>query len=78
MDDEFCSRKLDAEHPIIWTDTLYENIRDNHRIVSKSVMVVKAVNLEGQQEILAIEPMENESEKTYSALTKSSRQFFFQ
>ena len=30
--------------------------------------LVKAVNLEGQQEILAIEPMENESEETYSAL----------
>ena len=31
-------------------------------------MVVKAVNLEGRQEILAVEPMENESEETYSAL----------
>ena len=31
-------------------------------------MVIKAVNLEGQQEILAVEPMENESEETYSAL----------
>jgi len=31
-------------------------------------MVIKAVNLSGQQEILAIEPMENESEETCSAL----------
>ena len=31
-------------------------------------MVIKAVNLEGQQEILAVEPMENESEETYSAV----------
>ena len=68
MVDEFRSRKLDAEYPVIWADALYEKIRDNHRIVSKAVMVVKAVNLEGQQEILAIEPMENESEETYSAL----------
>ena len=78
MVDEFRSRKLDAEYPVIWADALYERIRDNHRIVSKAVMVVKVVNLEGQQEILAVEPMENESEETYSALTKSSRQFFFQ
>lgn len=45
----------------------YEKIRDNHRIVSKAVMVIKAVNLEGQQEILAVETMGNESEETYSA-----------
>ncbi len=68
MVDEFRSRKLDAEYPVIWADALYEKIRDNHRITSKAVMVIKAVNLEGQQEILAIEPMENESEETYSAL----------
>ena len=43
----------------------------NHRIASKAVMVIKAVNLEGQQEILAVEPMENESEETYSALFRS-------
>ncbi len=68
MVEEFRSRKLEAEYPVIWADALYEKIRDNHRIVSKAVMVIKAVNLEGQQEILAVEPMENESEETYSAL----------
>ena len=71
MVDEFRSRKLEAEYPVIWADALYEKIRDNHRIASKAVMVIKAVNLEGQQEILAVEPMENESEETYSALFRS-------
>ena len=65
---ELRSRKLDAVYPVIWADALYEKIRDNHRIVSKAVMVIKAVNLERQQEILSVEPMENESEETYSAL----------
>ena len=68
MVDEFRTRRLDAEYPAIWADAPYEKIRDNHRVVSKAVMVVKAVNLEGRQEILAVEPMENESEETYSAL----------
>ena len=68
MVEEFRTRRLDAEYPVIWADALYEKIRDNHRVVSKAVMVVKAVNLEGRQEILAVEPMENESEETYSAL----------
>ena len=47
MVDEFRSRRLDSEYPVIWADALYEKIRDNHRIVSKAVMVIKAVNLEG-------------------------------
>ena len=46
MVDEFRSRKLAAEYPVIWADALYEKIRDNHRISSKAVMVIKAVNLE--------------------------------
>ena len=62
------SLSASAEYPVIGVGALYEKIRDNHRVVSKAVMVVKAVNLEGQQEILAVEPMENESEETYSAL----------
>jgi transposase-like protein len=34
-------------------------------------MVIKAVNLEGEPEILAVEPMEDESEETYSALFRN-------
>lgn len=30
--DEFRSRKLDAEYPVIWVDTLYEKIRNNQRL----------------------------------------------
>lgn len=52
MVDEFRSRKLEAEYPVIWADALYEKIRDNHRIASKTVMVIKAVNLEGQRKYL--------------------------
>lgn len=31
MVEEFRSRKLEAEYPVIWADALYEKIRDNHR-----------------------------------------------
>ena len=70
MVEEFRNRKLDKEYPVLWADALYEKIRDNHRVVSKAVMVIKAVNMDGQQEILAVEPMENESEQTYSAVLR--------
>jgi putative transposase len=68
---EFRTRRLESEYPVIWADALYEKIRDNHRITGKAVMVIKAVNLEGKPEILAVEPMENESEETYSALFRN-------
>ena len=68
MVEEFRSRKLDKEYPVLWADALYEKIRDNGRVVSKAVMVIKGVNMDGRQEIMAVEHMENESEQTYSAL----------
>ena len=68
MVDEFRSRQLESEYALIRANALYEKIRENHRVVSKAVMVIKAINLEEQQEILAIKPMENESEQAYSQL----------
>lgn len=68
---EFRNRRLEAEYPVIWADALYEKIRDDHRIQNKAVMVIKAVNLAGEQEILAVEPMESESEETYTVLFRN-------
>ena len=62
---DFRERKLEAEYPVIWVDALYEDIREDGRIEGKAVMVVKAVTLEGKQDIIAVEVMENESEETY-------------
>lgn len=33
-----------------------------------AVMVIKAINLDGKPDILAIEPMSNESDETYTVL----------
>lgn len=57
MVEEFRSRKLDKEYPVLWADALYEKIRDNGRVVSKAVMVIKGVNMDGRQEIMAVEPI---------------------
>lgn len=65
MIESFRTKKLESEYPVIWVDALYENIREDGRIESKAVMVVKAVNLEGRPDIIAVEVMENESEETY-------------
>jgi transposase-like protein len=49
-------------------DALYETIRDNHRIVNMAVQVVIGIDEQGKRDILAIQPMPEESETTYKAL----------
>lgn len=65
----FRHRRLDgSQYPIIWVDALYEKVRMDGSIVSVAVEVVCGVNLEGHREILAIEPMAEESADSYKAL----------
>ncbi len=65
---EFRTRSLQTEYPVLWVDALYEKIRENGHVVSMAVLVVKGVTLEGTAQILAVEPMHNESEETYRTL----------
>ena len=65
---EFRERKLDETYPVIWIDALYEKIRVDHRIRNMAVLVVCGVNIHGKREILAVEPMTEESEATYTIL----------
>ena len=64
----FRTRDLDAEYPILWIDAIYEKIRDGNRVISMAILIVKGVNSQGVREILAVEPMYNESEATYTAV----------
>ena len=64
----FRTRPLEREYPVIWVDALYENIRVDGRVISMAVLVVAGITVEGHREILACEPMMNESEETYRAL----------
>jgi putative transposase len=69
--EEFRNRPLADTYPVIWIDALYEKIRDNHRVCNMAVHVVCGVNLEGKREVLAVEPMYEESEASYTALFAS-------
>ena len=68
---EFRERRLDDTYPVIWVDALYEKIRVDHRICNMAVLVVCGVNLDGKREILAVEPMFEESEASYTTLFDS-------
>ena len=65
---EFRTRPLESEYPVLWVDALYGKIRNDGRVQNMAVQVVKGINKEGMPQILAVEPMENESEETYRAL----------
>jgi len=63
--EEFRCRPLEAEYPFLWIDALYEKVRLDGRVVSMALMIALAVNTDGQREILAIEPMLEESEDSW-------------
>jgi len=64
----FRTRSLEQEYPVIWVDALYEKIRFDGRVISMAVLVVAGITTDGHREILACEPMMNESEETYRVL----------
>lgn len=72
--EQFRTRPLDREYPIIWVDALYEKIRFDGRVISMAVLVVAGITVEGHREILACEPMVNESEETYRILFSGLKQ----
>jgi putative transposase len=72
--ERFRTRPLDREYPLIWVDALYEKIRFDGRVISMAVLVVAGITVEGHREILACEPMVNESEETYRILFSNLKQ----
>lgn len=56
-------------YPVLWVDALYEKVRMDGRIVSMAVLVVCGVDEHGQRDILAVEPMLEELEDTYLAVS---------
>lgn len=69
LDDEvaqFRQAKLQSFYPVVWIDALYEKIREDKKVSSKAIMVAMAINSEGKKELLAIEPMDNESTDTWT------------
>ena len=66
--EEFRQRKLETTYPVLWVDALYERIRDNRAVKNMAVLVVTGINLDGKRDILAVEPMYEESAATYTKL----------
>jgi transposase-like protein len=64
----FRNRKLDKTYPVLWVDALYERIRYDHQVLNMAVEVVIGIDMQGKRDILAVEPMQEESDATYTRL----------
>lgn len=67
----FRNRRLRKTYPVLWVDALYEKIRYDNKVINMAVEVVIGIDIEGRRDILAIEPMQEESEATYKSLFAS-------
>jgi putative transposase len=67
----FRNRELEKIYPVLWVDALYERIRYDNRVINMAVEVVIGIDTTGKRDILAIEPMQEESEATYKSLFES-------
>jgi putative transposase len=57
------SRPLEPLYPVVWFDALVVKVRENQRVVNKSVYLALALNSEGQKDLLGIWISENEGSK---------------
>ena len=63
---EFRNRPLQKEYPFVWVDALYEKVRDyDGKVVSSAIMIAYGVTLDGNREVLSIEPLVYESYETW-------------
>lgn len=65
------SRPLDAIYPIVYLDCIVIKIRDNLRVINKSIYLALGVNMEGKKELLGMWMSDNEGAKFWlSVLTE--------
>ena len=55
-------------YPVLCVDALYEKVRVDSRIVSIAVLIVCSVDENGHRNIIAVEPMAEESRSSYGVL----------
>jgi len=67
----FRNRRLEKVYPVLLVDALYEKIRYDNKVINMAVEVVIGIDTAGNRDILAIEPMQEESEATYKSLFDS-------
>ena len=60
--------RFDKGFPILIVDAIYKKVRENHRIVSKSVLIVTGIDSDGRRRILDYTSANSENESDYKEL----------
>ncbi|ELN2738676.1 IS256 family transposase [Pluralibacter gergoviae] len=60
---EWQNRPLDAIYPIVYIDCIVLKVRQDSRVINKSVFLALGINIEGQKELLDMRLAENEGAK---------------
>ena len=60
---EWQNRPLDAIYPIVYLDCIVLEVRQDNRVINKSVLLALGINIEGQKELLGMWLAENEGAK---------------
>ncbi len=60
---EWQNRPLDALYPIVYLDCIVLKVRQDSRVINKSVFLALGINIEGQKELLGMWLAENEGAK---------------
>jgi transposase-like protein len=69
--DEWQQRPLDAVYPIVYLDCIVVKIRQDKRVINKSIYLALGVNMDGHKELLGMWLAENEGAKFWlSVLTE--------
>lgn len=65
------SRPLDAVYPVVYLDCIVIKIRDNMRVINKSIYLALGVNMDGHKDLLGLWMSDNEGAKFWvSVLTE--------
>ncbi len=64
--EDFRARPLgEKKMPYVWFDPMYLKVRENHRVVSRALLVAIGVNEDGEREVLGVSVAEKEMESSW-------------
>lgn len=67
----FRTRPLTDTYPFVLVDATYFKVRENHRIVSKALLIAYATNSDGIKEVIGFNLYDNESNATWFSFIES-------
>lgn len=65
---EWQNRPLEDQYAMLWIDAIHYKIRQEGKVISKACMLVLGINMEGKQDILSMNIVEQESATSWMSI----------